>query len=122
MRIDIARGLKIGDIVYNCFLDQLVITSRYDQFVDNKTNLSIILSTVNTRLYKETYSSDDLYLTDFQDESDEEIAWVHWAKDNRDLLTEDEYSFKILKECFKQGFSKGFEHKKKISAHEMLQK
>jgi hypothetical protein len=122
MRIDIASSLKIGDIVYNCFLDRLVITSRYDQFVDNKTNQSIILSTVDTRLYKETYSSDDLYLPDFQDESDEEIAWINWAKDNRDLLIEDEYSFKILKQCFKQGFSSGFQHKKKISAYEMLQK
>jgi hypothetical protein len=122
MRIDIASGLKIGDIVYNCFLDQLVITSRYDQFADSQSNQSIILSTVDTRLYKETYSCEDLYFPDFQDESDEEIAWIHWAKDNRDLLMEHEYSFKMLKECFKQGFGKGFEYKKKISANEMLQK
>ena len=122
MRLDLAMGLKIGDIVYNCFMDHLIITSRFDQ-IDNVNNklYTIVFGTVNTKLYSESYPFDDLYFKDLEGESDEEKSFVNWAKDNRDFF-EDSDCLCSMKQCYKQGFAMGFEYKRQISHEEQMQK
>jgi hypothetical protein len=122
MRLDLAMGLKIGDIVYNAFMDQLVITSRFDQR-DNVNNKlwTIVFGTVNTKLYSESYPFDDLYFKDLEGESDEEKSFVNWAKDNRDFF-EDSDCLHGMKECYKQGYAMGFHSKLQYSYEEQMQK
>jgi hypothetical protein len=123
MRLDLAMTLKPGDTVYNAFMDKLVITSRFDEINTNTEKLSkIIFSTVDTRLNRENYCFDDLYFKDLEGESDEEISFVNWAKDNRDYLGDADEWFSVMKQCYKQGFAMGFEHKKKITYEEAMQK
>jgi hypothetical protein len=123
MRLDLAMGLKVGDKVYNAFMDELVITSRFDTPMnDSKKIHNIILSTIDTRLNRNTYSFDDIYLKNLEGESDEEISFVNWAKDNRDYLGDTDEWFSVMKNCYKQGFSMGFEHKRRTSYEEQMQK
>ena len=83
MRIDVADTIKIGDIVYNCFMDELVVTSIY-----GKGSSKIVFSTIDTRLHRSSYNFSDLYLKGLEDESDDEKSWVSWAKNNRDFFDE----------------------------------
>lgn len=117
MRIDLADTVKIGDIVYNCFMDELVITSinKYIEF------RKIFFYTIDTRLHKASYDSNDLYLKDFDGECDEEKSWVSWAKDNRDFLLTFDH-IETAKKIYKIGFSNGFEYKRQYSFEEMMQK
>lgn len=123
MRLDLAMNLKVGDIVYNAFMDELVITSRFDQ-KDNvyKKLYSIVFATVDTRLHRESYPFDDLYFKDLEGESDEEKSFVTWAKDNRDFFEEDSTCFYMMKECYKQGYAMGFHAKRHYSYEEQMQK
>ena len=121
MRLDQALNIKVGDIVYNCFMDELVVTSRFDSISDNGSDIrNIIFSTVDTRLSRSTYQFDDLYHKDLDGESDEEKSFISWAKENRDFFLDD--CFTLMKECYKQGFAMGFAHKRKITFEEMMQK
>lgn len=123
MRLDLAMGLKVGDIVYNAFMDELVITSRFDTPINGGKKIhKIIFSTVDTRLNRNTYSFDDIYFKDLEGESDEEISFVNWAKNNRDYLGDADEWFSVMKQCYKQGFAMGFEYKRKISFEEAMQK
>ena len=124
MRLDLAMGLKIGDTVYNAFMDKLVITSRLDRINDEGTKVcDIVFGTVDTRLHSESYIFDDLYFEDLEGESDEEKSFVNWAKDNRDFFGSDEYmNCNIIKQAYKQGFAMGFNAKLTYSHEEQMQK
>lgn len=122
MRPDIAAGVKPGDTVYNCFMEPLKVnqkivhtsdvhpSSHYVQFIveDNSNNTH-------------NYYCQDLYLADLEDEDDGEKAWVNWAKDNKDFLITFDH-LETTKEVFKMGFAQGFEHKRRCSYEEMMQK
>lgn len=117
MRIDLADALNVGDIVYNCFMDELVITS-----INKITNSKqIFFGTIDTRLNKASYDSKDVYLKNLEDESDDEKAWVNWAKDNRIFFDEFD-NMESMKQIYKIAFCHGYEHKKKISFEEAMQK
>lgn len=116
MRIDIARSIKAGDIVYNCFMDELVVTSIFE-----KSSNQIVLGTIDTRLNRASYDSNDLYISNLEDESDDEKAWVNWAKDNRDFLNEFDH-IETMKEIYKVAFCHGFEYKRQVTFEEMMQK
>lgn len=118
MRIDVADTVKIGDILYNCFMDKLVVTSIKK---DLKNSHSIVFGTVDTRLYSTSYDSNDVYLEDLSEESDDEKSWIEWAKNNRDFFDEFDH-IETMKEIYKTAFCNGFEHKRKISFVEMMQK
>lgn len=121
MRIDLASNIKIGDIVYNCFMEHLVITSVYHDLSNKSGFHRIVFGTVDTRLNKTSYDSNDVYLEDLEGESDEEKSWVSWAKDNRDFFIEFDH-IETMKEIYKIGFGNGFEYRKKIKFEEAMQK
>lgn len=115
MRIDLAKAIKVGDTLYNCFMDPMVVTSIY------KDNNNIIFSTIDTKLYRRGYSYEDIYFSDLYGESDEEKSWINWIKNNRDTLdTFDD--IENSKKMYKIGFANGFQYKHQISIEEMLQK
>jgi hypothetical protein len=116
MRIDLADNIKLGDVVYNCFMDELVVTSIY-----GKGSSKIIFSTIDTRLHRSNYNFSDLYLTDLEGESDDEKSWVNWAKDNRDFFNEFDH-IETMKDLYKIGFCRGFENRQKITFEEAMQK
>lgn len=116
MRIDLANNVKVGDIVYNCFMDELVVTSIY-----GKGSSKIVFSTIDTRLHRSNYNFSDLYLKDLEDETDDEKAWVNWAKDNRDFFDDFDH-IETMKEVYKTAFCHGFEHNRKYSYEEIMQK
>lgn len=124
MRLDLAMGLKIGDTVYNAFMDKLIITSRLDKTTSNSNQISdIVFGTIDTRLHSESYTFDDLYFEDLEDESDEEKSFVNWAKDNRDFFESDEYiNCNLIKQAYKQGFAMGFHARLQRSYEEQMQK
>jgi hypothetical protein len=117
MRIDLADNIKLGDIVYNCFMDELVITTINKQ-IDSK---QIFFGTIDTRLHRAIYDSSDVYLKNLEDETDDEKAWVNWAKDNRDFFDEFDH-IETMREIYKIAFCDGFEYKKRISFEEYMQK
>lgn len=115
MRIDLASNIKVGDILYNCFMEKLVVTSIY------KDQSSLIFSTVNTRLSRTGYSYEDVYLENLYGESDEEISWINWINENKDISDSFD-DIENSKKMYKIGFGRGFQHKRKISFEEMMQK
>jgi hypothetical protein len=118
MRLDQAISLKVGDVVYNVFMDELVITSIFKQSPE-----MTIFSTIDTRLNRETYQYCDLYLKNLEEESDEEKSFVDWAIKNRNIVNQEDYSvFGSVKRAYMAGFSQGFKYKRHISAQEQLQK
>mgnify|MGYP003340021522 FL=1 len=121
MRIDLANNVVIGDIVYNCFMDELVVTSVYKDEADTGGFHRIVFGTVDTRLYRASYDSADLYLKDLDGETDDEKSWIDWAKQNRDFFEEFDH-IETMKELYKIAFCNGFEHKKKTTFQELMQK
>jgi hypothetical protein len=115
MRLDLAMGLKVGDKIVNVFMDELVI-SKIDHTYDPKPPVFIALDTM---LEKHYLWFDDIYYPDLSDICDEEKSFVLWAKDNRQLVGENS---RLLKTVYMQGFSMGFEHKRRISHEEAMQK
>ena len=115
MRLDLAMGLKVGDKVVNVFMDELVI-SGIDHSYDPKPPVFIALDTM---LQKHYLWFDDIYYPDLSDICDEEKSFVLWAKDNKQFIGE--YS-RLFKTVYMQGFAMGFDHKKKMSYEEAMQK
>jgi hypothetical protein len=121
MRIDLAQNIRLGDTIYNCFMDKLVVSSISKKVGDTGGFNNIVFGTVDTRLRNAHYDSNDVYFEDLYGESDDEKSWVEWAQNNRDFL----YTFdhiETTKEIYKIGFCNGFEHKRKMSYEEMMQK
>jgi hypothetical protein len=98
-------------------MDELVITSIYKEFGFPK----IVFTTVDTRLHRASYDSNDVYLKNLEEECDEEKSWVNWAKDNRDFFEEFDH-IETMKEIYKIGFGNGFDHKRKMTYDEIMQK
>jgi hypothetical protein len=117
MRIDLADNIKLGDIVYNCFMDELVITT-INKHIDSK---KIFFGTIDTRLRRASYDSNNVYLKNLEDEADDEKAWVNWAKDNRDFFDEFDH-IETMKEVYKIAFYNGFEYKRQTIFQEQMQK
>lgn len=115
MRIDLASNVKVGDIVYNCFMEPLVVGS----ISQGDTNL--VFTVIDTGLNAHAYSYEDVYLEDFYGESDEEKSWIEWAKDNKDFFDTFDH-IEASKEIYKIGFAHGFEYKRRISFEELMQK
>jgi hypothetical protein len=121
MRIDLAQDIFIGDIIYNCFMDQLIVTSIKKDMADNRGFHRIVFETIDNNSHKANYSSDDVYFSDLYGESDDEKSWVGWAKENRDFFEVFDH-IETMKEIYKIGFCNGFEYRRKISFEEMMQK
>jgi hypothetical protein len=115
MRLDLAMGLKVGDKILNVFMDELVL-SKIDHSHDPKPPVFIA---VDTMLQKHYLWFDDIYYPDLSDICDEEKSFVLWAKDNRQFIGENS---RLLKTVYMQAFAMGFEHKRKISYEEAMQK
>lgn len=122
MRPDIAAGVKPGDTVYNCFMEPLKVDQKIvctqDTYPSSNSIQFIVEDNSNNT---HNYYCQDLYLADLDDEDDAEKAWVNWAKDNKDFLITFDH-IETTKEVFKMGFSQGFEHKRRYSYEEMMQK
>jgi hypothetical protein len=121
MRIDLAQGVKIGDTIYNCFMDKLVVSSISKKVGDDGKFHSIVFGTVDTRLHNANYDPVDVYFEDLYGESDDEKSWVEWAKNNRDFFAEFDH-IETMKEIYKTGFCRGFDYKKQLTYEEMMQK
>lgn len=118
MRPDIALGVKVGDTVYNCFMEPLTV---YDKTVFTSGHNYIKFIVKDTHNNTHGYACEDLYLPDLQDEDDAEKAWVNWAKDNKDFFGIFDH-IEASKEIFKMGFAKGFDYKRRHSYEEIMQK
>lgn len=116
MRIDEALNIKVGDRLHNIFLDQVVVTGIV------KSIDSIYFNTVDSKLYTCLYLFEHLYDLDLIDVCDEEKSFIYWSIKNREFLEENFYSISMLKKAYMNGFSDGFEAKRKYTAEENLQK
>lgn len=121
MRIDLANAVKVGDVIYNCFMDELVVTSIFHDLKNTSGFHKIVFGTVDTRLNRASYDANDVYLKDLYGESDEEKSWIAWAKDNREFFAEFDH-IDTMKEIYMIGFGAGFQHKRTITYEEMMQK
>ncbi len=128
MRLDLAMNLKIGDVVFNAFGEQLII--EYGDIWNSKIispkiaeadirEKGIIFNTIDTRFCSTKYMFDDIYLEDLYGESDEEKSFVNWVRDNK---VEDNTCFFIMKQAYKQGYAMGFSYKYQYSYEEQIQK
>lgn len=122
MRPDIAFGVKVGDTVYNCFMEPLIVHEKIVCAADTHPRhdyIKFVVKDVNNNIHN--YACEDLYPADLEDEDDAEKAWVNWAKDNKDFLITFDH-IETTKEVFKVGFGQGFDHKKHYTHEEMMQK
>jgi hypothetical protein len=113
-----AQQIKMGQKLYNSFLDEVVVTSI---FSPSDTGNIILFGTVDTRLHKESYSFEDLYY-DLEEICDEERSFINWAKENREFILDHEESFKAMKKAYICGFGNGFAYKKTCLYEEQMQK
>lgn len=116
MRLDLAMGLRPGDKIVNVFMDELVISSCDHSISPAKPPVFIA---VDTMLQKHYLWFDEIYYPDLSDICDEEKSFILWAKDNKQLVGENS---RLSKEIYMQAFAMGFEHKRKISYEEAMQK
>jgi hypothetical protein len=122
MRPDIAMGIQPGDIIYNCFMEPLVVKEIVNTALDSYPAKYFTQFTVtDARNKQHIYSCEDIYLKDLEDEDDAEKSWVGWAKDNKDFIDEFDH-LTTIKEIYKVGFGNGFDHKRKLTFEEMMQK
>lgn len=111
----LAETVKVGDIVYNVFMQKLVVASI------SHGDTNIVFTVVDTGLNAHSYSYEDMYFEDLYGESDEEKSWISWAKNNKEFVeTFDHLS--TIKWIYQQGFAEGFVYRQKISHEEMMQK
>lgn len=111
----LADGIKIGDIVYDTFMQKMVVGS-----IDQNDN-GRVFTVVDTGLNPHCYSYEDIYFEDLYGESDEEKSWINWAKNNKELINTFDH-ISTIKWVYQQGFAEGFVYRKKISFEEMMQK
>jgi hypothetical protein len=122
MRLDIAQGVNIGDTVYNCFMEPLVVKDKIGYSLDTYPNYEYIKFVVADNNNKEhNYLYGDVYLQDLEDEDDAEKSWVNWAKDNKEFFNIFDH-IEASKEIYKIGYGRGFDYKRQISYEEMMQK
>lgn len=122
MRLDLAMNVKIGDILYNCFMDKVVISKIHIEYKPESIYIdSIIFTAVNSQMVAEKYDYRDIYLLDFDGEDDAEKSWIDWSKDNRDFFRSND-DMPTIKEIFKIGYGRGFDYRRLISYEEMMQK
>lgn len=122
MRIDLASSVNVGDTVYNCFMQPLVVAYKIAHSVDTYPSYTSTRFIVKDSVGKEhEYSSEDLYLPDLEGECDEEKSWIEWVKDNKDFIDEFDH-LSTIKEVYKVGFGNGFHHKRKLTFEETMQK
>lgn len=122
MRPDIALGVKVGDTLYNCFMEPLTVHEKTVYTADTHPRHDYIKFVVkDIRNNVHNYACEDLYLGDLEDEDDAEKAWINWAKDNKDFLITFDH-IETTKEVFKVGFGRGFDYKRQYTYEEMMQK
>lgn len=120
MRLDLAMALKIGDVVFNAFGEQLII--EYGDIWHCKEDVrerGVLFNAIDTRFCSAKYMFDDIYLEDLYGESDEERSFVYWVRDNH---IKDSSCFPMLKQMYKQGYAMGFHSKFRTSYEEQMQK
>jgi len=117
-----AIGVKPGDTLYNCFMEELKVDCKIVAALDlfpSKHYMKFIMK--DRSGHKEEYDCTDLYFSNLEEEDDAEKSWVLWAKDNKSFFM-DTKNISYLKEIFKNGFGRGFQYKQQITYEEMMQK
>jgi len=116
MRLDQAQSVKVGDHLVDSFLDDIVITGIYE------TKDDIFFATVDTRVNQISLSYKDVYHKNLEGVCDEELNFLYWARDNKNLLDSDYVDLVALKKAYISGFASGYNYKKSISFDELMQK
>lgn len=120
MDFEKAIVLKTGQIVKNCFGEKFVVYKvDYSINFDNKQKQCYV-QTIDSRTNKTWLSYNDIYL-DNDDICDEEKYFLNWIKDNEEYVRENYDYLDILRFCFLQGFSKGYDYNK-CTFKEMMEK
>jgi hypothetical protein len=114
MRIDQARNLKKGDIVYNCFMQPIVVQN----YVAAHPFHIVFVTDINSRTYE--CSFEDLYLENLDGEDDAEKSWINYAKTKLTWLSVTDVL--RMRNLYRLAFYDGFNHKLKYSYEEMMQK
>jgi hypothetical protein len=117
MHHNLASSVKVGDTIYNCFMDKLIVQSIYKEMSDDGSLYKIVFETTNNHHYDST----EVYFEDLYGESDDEKSWIEWAKNNKDFIETFDH-IETMREIYKIGFCHGFEYKHQISFEEMMQK
>lgn len=121
MRADQAQTLQLGDRVIDTFSMDLIVKSIKSVRDHNEELLHILVITEDKNGIQDTNHHEDVYLPDLDGVGDEEKSWLNWAKKNQDFLEEFDH-LSSVRLIYMNGFANGFEHKRKISFEEMMQK
>jgi len=122
MRTDIAQDVRVGDTVYNCFMEPLIVQEKTVYLADGSNashNIKFIVKDASNNTHG--YSHADLYLQNLEDEDDAEKSWVDWAKNNKDFFDLFDH-IETVKEIYRIGFYNGFDYKRHLSYLEAMQK
>lgn len=117
MRNDVASSVNIGDLVYNCFMEPLIVVNKMVYTEYNNPQFSV----KDRHGDISHYSCENLYLSDLEDEDDAEKAWVNWAKNNKDFCETFDH-IETIREIYRTGFADGFEYRRNVTHKEQMQK
>lgn len=110
MNSDDAKKLKPGDVVFNIFQEELIVSSIH---TDQNNTQNIIC--VNTGLFLESYPSSSLY-KDLNDLTLPEYSFLLWARKNKNtLLSSNNEDIDIIRQSYIDGYNTGFSDKPRCS-------
>jgi hypothetical protein len=111
MTIKEASNLKMGDIIFNIFQEELVVNSIH---IDCANQLYSVVC-VNTGLFLESYHPNVLY-KNLNDLTIEEYSFLLWVSKNKTQML-DADNVDLIKKAYIEGYSQGFSDKPRCSGN-----
>jgi hypothetical protein len=113
MNLDEVKKLKVGDIVFNIFQEELVVYSISED-IDNK---SYVVG-VNTRFGLDWYDSKVLYKT-LNDLTTPEYSFLLWVSKNKKQIYDfmDNDVLDLIRQTYLEAYSQGFSDKPRCSGN-----
>jgi hypothetical protein len=111
MTIEEASKLKIADVVFNIFQEELVVNSVHMDY-DNRL-YSVVC--VNTGLFLESYHPNVLY-KNLNDLTIEEYSFLLWVSKNKTEMLDSD-NVELVKKAYIEGYVQGFSDKTKCSGN-----
>jgi hypothetical protein len=111
MTIEEASKLKVGDVIFNIFQEELVVSSIHLGANDKISNIIC----VNTGLFLESYSPSVLY-NSLDDLTINEYSFLLWVSKNKTEMLDSD-NVELVKKAYIEGYSQGFSDKTKCSGN-----
>lgn len=115
MRLDQAKTVKIGDVIFNVFLEPVTVSSIH---LNSKPPY---FEVVDTRLNTIVLPIENLYLPYLEELPDEEMSFLTWMSENKDILSRPNL-YNTFKYIYTKAFLNGYNHKMKVRFEEQMQK